>query len=670
MVKSTDKVSVDDIVAQAIDNGYRYVSFERTCTNIDDQVLPRDEKQLFTFIRKQTFSEGLTSDAGRLYIAINKELVKLSGKNITQLVRSKAYRDSFARQFCRRSSLRCSEFVRSPYRSADGRCNNLLYPTLGSRGATQSRYLPPKYEDGITQPRNLSGTGKPLLSPRLISNEMFQGPHPGKPTPKDRKLSLMTFTWGQFMIHDVVLTPVSTNEDGEELKCCDEDADHLDCLPIDIPPDDPHFRGRQNCMSFSRSIPAESYDGCAPGHREQVNRLTSFIDAGNVYGDSLLSHALLNAPHGYLNTTKYNLLPPGGVCKTLSNDRDHCPIAGDERVSENPALGGMHVLWVRLHNQIVRQLAKNKSWSSYKIFQETRKILGAMMQLITYKHYLPKILSPRTIARRNLSLKEHGYETRYDQEIDPSVKNVVAAAAYRFGHSMIPPELGYLFHDMTRRTFKLEDTLLDPHLVVTQRGVYLPDLIRFVLRNSSRLVDREIESAVRNNLFVDNQGLSFDLGAFNIQRGRDHGLPPYADWRKHCGLSVPTTFEHLEDHDIHTREKLSNVYELVTDIDVFVGGLSELPEEGSVLGPVFNCLIGKQFRDLKFGDRYWFENPGVGGFTPDQLKVIRSVTLASVICSVLDIGEIQRDAFEIPHKGNPLVSCKKIPKLNFEAWEK
>lgn len=31
-----------------------------------------------------------------------------------------------------------------------------------------------------------------------------------------------------------------------------------------------------------------------------MNRLTSFIDAGNVYGDSLLSHALLNAPHGNL----------------------------------------------------------------------------------------------------------------------------------------------------------------------------------------------------------------------------------------------------------------------------------------------------------------------------------------------------------------------------------
>lgn len=43
--------------------------------------------------------------------------------------------------------------------------------------------------------------------------------------------------------------------------------------------------------------------------------------------------------------------------------------------------------------------------------------------------------------------------------------------------------------------------------------------------------------------------------------------------------------------------------------------------------------------------------PWHNAFYLDQLKVIRGVTLASVICSVLDIGEIQRDVFEIPHKG-------------------
>ncbi|XP_062615951.1 peroxidase-like protein 3 [Saccostrea cucullata] len=423
-------------------------------------------------------------------------------------------------------------------------------------------------------------------------------------------------------------------------------------------------------MSFSRSMPAESFDGCAPGHREQVNRLTSYIDAGNVYGNSLSSHALLNAPNGCLNTTKYNLLPPGGVCKILSNDRDHCPRAGDERVSENPSLGGMHVIWVRQHNKIAQHLAKTTSWSSYKIFQETRKVIGAIMQHITYGEYLPKILSPRTMARRSLYLRTSGYEARYDQETDPSVKNVFAAAAFRFGHSQIPPQLGYLFKDMTSRSFKLEDTLMDPHLVVTQNGVYLPDLVRFVLQNNSRLVDRQIESAVRNTLFVDFKGESFDLPALNLQRGRDHGLPPYTAWRKHCGLIVPKSFGQLVDHDVQTREKLSNVYELVSDIDVFAGGISELPEEGSVLGPLFNCLLGKQFHDLKFGDRYWFENPGVGGFTPEQLQAIRSVTLASVICNTLDIDKVQKDAFEVPHKGNPLIACEKIPKLNLESWKK
>jgi hypothetical protein len=44
------------------------------------------------------------------------------------------------------------------------------------------------------------------------------------------------------------------------------------------------------------------------------------------------------------------------------------------------------------------------------------------------------------------------------------------------------------------------------------------------------------------------------------------------------------------------------------DIDIFAGGISETPVEGGVIGPLFSCIVGQQFYNLKYGDRFYYEN--------------------------------------------------------------
>jgi peroxidase len=117
--------------------------------------------------------------------------------------------------------------------------------------------------------------------------------------------------------------------------------------------------------------------------------------------------------------------------------------------------------------------------------------------------------------------------------------------------------------------------------------------------------------------------------AINIQRGRDHGLPSYNQYRQYCGLSKLNSFsdlnngEFLPDVDIAA---LSSVYDSVDDIDLFVGGLIEKPISGTapgapfdlgLLGPTFSCIMAETFATLKTSDRFYYELGGQpGSFTP------------------------------------------------------
>lgn len=141
-----------------------------------------------------------------------------------------------------------------------------------------------------------------------------------------------------------------------------------------------------------------------------------------------------------------------------------------------------------------------------------------------------------------------------------------------------------------------------------------------------------------------------DLAAINIQRGRDHGLPAYTQWREPCGLSPIVDWDDLERVvGPQSVQRIRKGYRNVDDIDLFVGGLAERPVVGGLVGPVFACIIAQQFSNLRKGDRFWYENGGFeSSFTPAQLQSVRQVSFAQVVCRTIGGGTLQPHIF-LPH---------------------
>lgn len=79
----------------------------------------------------------------------------------------------------------------------------------------------------------------------------------------------------------------------------------------------------------------------------------------------------------------------------------------------------------------------------------------------------------------------------------------------------------------------------------------------------------------------------------------------YSAWRELCRLSVPVNESDLAGivGNKVLAQKLLRLYGTARNMDVWVGAISEAAVPGGRVGPLLTCLIAKQFKALRDGDR-------------------------------------------------------------------
>ena len=192
-------------------------------------------------------------------------------------------------------------------------------------------------------------------------------------------------------------------------------------MPAGDPWFDPDATGTA-VIPFNRS-----YFELAGGARQQVDAITAWIDASNVYGSDAGRALALRRQDGSgkLKTSYGELLPfnEDGLPNAPSPDPSYF-LAGDFRANEHAALSGVHTLFVREHNRWAELIAGmdggpgppqppghgsgdrrprspgagggggGPHLSGDEIYELARAIVGAEMQAITYREFLPVLLGP------------------------------------------------------------------------------------------------------------------------------------------------------------------------------------------------------------------------------------------------------------------------------------
>lgn len=502
-------------------------------------------------------------------------------------------------------------------RTIDGSGNNLVDTGMNAANSSLNRRMLTDYSDDVSQ---MGGSDRP--GPREISNAVAAQT---VSIPNTRRASDYVWQWGQFLDHDIDLTGGSFPAES---------------APVIIPAGDPHFdpewSGAQT-LSFNRSGYDPASGTGAENPRQQMNEISGWIDASNVYGSDEIRAAALrtNDGSGKLRMSDGRLLPfnTDGL-PNAGGDSAELFLGGDVRANEQVGLTAMHTLFVREHNRLARQIRRRDSTlSGDQIYNQARRIVGAQMQAITYREFIPALLGRNALDRYR----------GYDRSVDARIMNEFSTGAYRLGHSLLNSNLLRLDRrgrEIDAGHLPLRNGFFAPQELV-DHGI--APILRGLAAQACQELDPYVVDDVRNFLFGQPGHGGFDLASLNIQRGRDHGLPGYNDARELMGLPRAASFADISS-DAEVQSRLASVYSDADAVDLWVGGLSEDHMRGALVGELFFYVLKEQFEALRDGDRFWYER----SLSRSELRQVRRVRLADIIRRNTEIGrEIPNNVFRV-----------------------
>jgi hypothetical protein len=586
-------------------------------------------------------------------------------------------------------------------RTLDGSGNNVAHPTWGQAGTQYLRAAAPNYADGIKSPVS----GPPA---RYVSNRIFNDV--GQNIFSENGISQWGWAWGQFIDHDIGLRDETPAEDAS----------------IPFAKNDPleSFMNDVGTIQFNRTPAAPGTGRRSP--RQQINTDSSYIDASMVYGEDNTrldwlrtgpvdgnptnNSASLMLSNGFLPRASARgnpaTAPVMDLMGPLAGNPAGAVVAGDVRANENIALTGLQTLFAREHNRIVASLPSRLSQEDK--FQIARRVVGAEVQYITYHEFLP-----------TLGVRLNFYRG-YDPSANASLQNEFATVGFR-AHSMVHGEFEPTvpvgtYSAKQLAAFQAEGITVEANgdgtitLVIPLNVAFgNPDLLQQVgegpvlqsLAEHQYKNDEQIDNSLRSVLFeIPKPGVDpltcaepivnancfadvADLGADDIQRGRDHGMPTYNQLRVAYGLPKVRSFTDItgestsdfpNDRKINSRDpiddpnildfvklfdvngnrialdspdaqeaavvgirrttlaaRLKAIYGHVDDVDAFVGMVSEKHVSGTEFGPLELAIWNKQFRDLRDGDRFFYLNDPVLNDIQHNYGVTYRRTLAEIV---------------------------------------